>query len=96
MEHLLLDKGIPDLDLFDAIIVNSSAGKDSQTALRVMIMEIEKQKKSRDMVTAMKKNSLDVSFCEIEAEWGHDAFLIANPRLTELIKGFLDRAHTEN
>jgi homoserine O-acetyltransferase len=28
---------------------------------------------SRDMVKAMKKNGLDVSFCEIEAEWGHDA-----------------------
>ncbi|MEW6078560.1 MAG: homoserine O-acetyltransferase [Thermodesulfobacteriota bacterium] len=45
---------------------------------------------SRAMVTAMKKNGLDVSFCEIEADWGHDAFLIPNPRLSALIKGFLD------
>jgi homoserine O-acetyltransferase len=50
---------------------------------------------SRDMVKAMKKNGLDVSFCEIEAEWGHDAFLIANPDLTALIKGFLARVHDE-
>jgi len=50
---------------------------------------------SRDMVKAMKKNGLDVSFCEIEAEWGHDAFLISNPRLSALIRGFLERAHEE-
>ena len=45
---------------------------------------------SRAMVKSMKKNNLDVSFCEIEAEWGHDAFLLPNERLSTLIKGFLD------
>ena len=45
---------------------------------------------SKAMVKAMKKNNLDVSFCEIEAEWGHDAFLLPNERLSTLIKGFLD------
>ena len=51
---------------------------------------------SKAMVKAMKKNGLDVSFCEIEAEWGHDAFLIPNARLTTLIKGFLERVCSEN
>ncbi len=46
---------------------------------------------SRAMVKAMKKNGLDVSFCEIEAEWGHDAFLLPNERLTSVIRGFLER-----
>ena len=50
---------------------------------------------SMDMVKAMKKNGLDVSFCEIEADWGHDAFLISNERLTAMIRGFLERvSHT--
>ncbi len=49
---------------------------------------------SRAMVKAMKKNGLDVSFCEIEAEWGHDAFLLPNERLTSVIRGFLERAFT--
>ena len=48
---------------------------------------------SRAMVKAMKKNGLDVSFCEIEAEWGHDAFLLPNERLTNLIKGFIDSVY---
>jgi homoserine O-acetyltransferase len=51
---------------------------------------------SKAMVKAMKKNGLDVSFCEIEADWGHDAFLISNERLTALIRGFLERVGTEN
>jgi homoserine O-acetyltransferase len=48
------------------------------------------------MVKAMKKNGLDVSFLEIEAEWGHDAFLLPNQRLTNLIRGFLERVCREN
>jgi len=44
---------------------------------------------SKEMVKAMKKNSLDVSFCEINAQWGHDAFLLPNERLDKLITGFL-------
>ncbi|MFH2067265.1 MAG: homoserine O-acetyltransferase [Pseudomonadota bacterium] len=45
---------------------------------------------SRTMVKAMKKNGIDVSFCEIEADCGHDAFLLPNERLTSLIRGFLE------
>jgi len=50
---------------------------------------------SRHMVKAMKKNGLDVSFLEIEAQWGHDAFLLPNPRLSALIRSFLNRVHIE-
>lgn len=50
---------------------------------------------ARDIVKALKKNGRDVSFCEIEAEWGHDAFLIPSERLKTLIHGFLERIHHE-
>jgi homoserine O-acetyltransferase len=50
---------------------------------------------SRSMVKAMKKNGLDVSFCEIVAEWGHDAFLLPNERLFNLMNGFLSRVYRE-
>ena len=50
---------------------------------------------SRSMVKAMKKNGLDVSFLEIEAEWGHDAFLLSSERLTKLVRGFLARVFSE-
>jgi homoserine O-acetyltransferase len=50
---------------------------------------------SKALVQAMKKNGLDVSFCEIEAEWGHDAFLLPNERLSALVKGFLERVYRD-
>ncbi len=51
---------------------------------------------SREMVKAMKKNRLDVSFCEVEAKWGHDAFLIPNERLTAVMKGFIGHVNGQN
>jgi homoserine O-acetyltransferase len=51
---------------------------------------------SRGIVSALKKNGSDVSFCEIEAQCGHDAFLIPNKRLDGLISGFLDRVFHEH
>ena len=50
---------------------------------------------SRVMVRAMKRHGIDVSFCEIEADWGHDAFLLPSEHLSTLMKGFLDRVYSE-
>ena len=44
---------------------------------------------SKELVQALKRNGLDVSFCEIHADCGHDAFLLPNERLSRLITGFL-------
>lgn len=51
---------------------------------------------SKAIVQAMKKNGLDVSFCEIEAKWGHDAFLLPSERLFTLVKSFLESVYKEN
>jgi len=51
---------------------------------------------SKAIVKALKKNGLDVSFCEIEADWGHDAFLLPNERLFALVRGFLERVYAES
>jgi len=45
---------------------------------------------SKDLVQALKRNGCDVSFCEVQADCGHDAFLLPDQRLTSLISGFLD------
>lgn len=46
---------------------------------------------SKEMVTAMKKAGVNVSFCEIETDFGHDSFLLAHSQLTKLISGFIKR-----
>ena len=49
---------------------------------------------AREITKALKKNNIDVSFCEIEAECGHDAFLLPIDRLSNLIKGFLTSVYS--
>lgn len=44
---------------------------------------------AKDLVKALKRTGRDVSFCEIESDCGHDAFLIPDTRLSELMSGFL-------
>ena len=66
----------------------------SRTAARFLVVSYTSDwlyptYQSKEMVTAMKKNNLDVSFCEIEAQWGHDAFLLPNEKLDQLMAGFL-------
>lgn len=48
---------------------------------------------SREIVKALKKNRIDVSFCEIESEFGHDAFLLEDRRLSKMVNGFLEKMH---
>lgn len=45
---------------------------------------------SKELVQSLKRTGQDVSFCEIEADCGHDAFLIPDQRLNNLVGGFLD------
>jgi len=88
-------------DYFDLTRQNeqaSAADAFSNAAARFMVISFTSDwlyptYQSRDMVKAMKKNGLDVSFCEIEAQWGHDAFLLPNQRLSTLISGFIDSVY---
>jgi len=45
---------------------------------------------AKDLVKTLKRTGQNVSFCEIEADCGHDAFLIPDDRLSNLIRGFLN------
>jgi homoserine O-acetyltransferase/O-succinyltransferase len=51
--------------------------------------------RSKQLVKAMQQTGRDVSFCEIEAEWGHDAFLLPSDRFSGLIRAFLKRVYGE-
>ncbi len=50
---------------------------------------------SRLVVNVLKQKRADVSFCEVTAPWGHDAFLLPNETLATLLRGFLDRMWRE-
>ena len=45
---------------------------------------------SAEMVEALKANSIDVTYNEIDAPYGHDSFLIDYKKLNPLISDFLN------
>lgn len=44
---------------------------------------------SREIVSALKRNAASVSYCEIQSDYGHDAFLLEYEQQTHLIHDFL-------
>lgn len=50
---------------------------------------------SKDIVNALLKNGVDVSFCEIESGYGHDAFLLEVDVLGKMISDFLRNQYRE-
>ncbi len=47
---------------------------------------------SRAIVHALNAAGARVSFAEIETDKGHDAFLLEEPELFQIVRGFLDSA----
>jgi homoserine O-acetyltransferase len=44
---------------------------------------------SKEMVRALQANGLETTFCELKSEYGHDAFLLDDDALREMVAGFL-------
>jgi homoserine O-acetyltransferase len=47
-------------------------------------------KRSREMVKALLDNKRDVSYAEIDAPHGHDAFLLDDPRYMGVVSSYFD------
>lgn len=43
----------------------------------------------KEIARAVRRNGGDVTYCEIESPYGHDAFLLENQRLAAVMAGFL-------
>ena len=48
-------------------------------------------KRSRELVKALLDNQRDVSYAEIDAPHGHDAFLLDDPRYLTVVRSYFDR-----
>jgi homoserine O-acetyltransferase len=49
--------------------------------------------RSREIVKALLDNRRDVSYAEINAPHGHDAFLLDDPRYHALVRAYFDNIH---
>ncbi len=88
------------MDYYDA-----SRGKKPQEILRgsdvsVLVIAFSSDwlypaYQSKEIVRACKLAGLDCTYCEIESDYGHDAFLLEVKEQTHLVKFFLERALNE-
>ena len=47
--------------------------------------------RSREIVKALVDNRIDVSYAEIDAPHGHDAFLLDDPRYHAVMRAYFDK-----
>lgn len=93
--YLLMTKA---LDYFDP---GGDAGGDLARALRgvqaqTLVLAFTSDwrfapARSREIVKALHDNDLDVSYAEITASHGHDAFLMRIPRYVDILSAYMDR-----
>lgn len=51
---------------------------------------------SKELVSTLTAVGADVSYCNVQSTWGHDAFLLEVETMNSLISNFLDRVVREN
>jgi homoserine O-acetyltransferase/O-succinyltransferase len=52
-------------------------------------------KRSRELVKALLDNRRDISYAEIDAPHGHDAFLLEDARYMAVVRAYFDRIDKE-
>lgn len=85
-------------DYFDVVdLMNSPQPSKQPTDKRIKYLVVSFSSdwlyptyQAKELVQTLKRRGDDVSFCEIEADCGHDAFLIQDNRFITLIRGFID------
>ncbi|NQT32921.1 MAG: homoserine O-acetyltransferase [Candidatus Omnitrophica bacterium] len=74
----------------------SKAFKDVKTRFLVIAFSTDwlyPSYQSKEIVKALKMNGIDVTYCDIGTNYGHDAFLLEFKEETKLIKHFLRSTH---
>jgi homoserine O-acetyltransferase len=94
--YLYLTRAMDYFDLaadYDGVLAN--AFKDTQTRICVVSFTSDwlfPTSESRAIVHALNASGARVSFAEIVTDKGHDAFLLDEPELFAIVRGFLDGA----
>jgi homoserine O-acetyltransferase len=89
------------MDLFDVTNGHASlAGALERTKSRFLVISFTSDwlyptYQSLEIVSALRGRNRDVAFCELQSNYGHDAFLVDVVEQTELIRGFLSSTYRE-
>lgn len=91
--YLYITKAI---DYFDLSINDSLAAGFSKVRSSFLIISVTSDwlyppYQSEEIVSALTANDIEVQYCEIRSNYGHDAFLLESGQLNYMINQFLDR-----
>ncbi len=93
--YLYITKAI---DYFDLSAREKLIPKDKEVNIIFLVISFKSDwlypsYQSREIVRLLKTRNMDVTYCEIDSNYGHDAFLLEFEEETHLIKHFLNKTY---
>jgi homoserine O-acetyltransferase/O-succinyltransferase len=96
--YLYITRAMDYFDLaasYDGVLANAFRGSSTRFCVISFSSDwLFPTAESRELVRALAAVAANVSFCEIETDRGHDAFLLEEPEFHRVLNGFLDGAAT--
>lgn len=89
------------MDYFDVLSGHDSPAAAFQTVTaRFLILSFSSDwlypsYQSQEIVRALRAHNIDVAYCELPSNYGHDAFLVDVGEQTDLVRGFLASTYRE-
>jgi homoserine O-acetyltransferase len=89
------------MDYFDLAAGKSSlAGAFDRTKARFLVLSFSSDwlyptYQSLEIVSALRSRNVNVAFCELPSNYGHDAFLVDVKEQTEMVRGFLNSVYED-
>jgi homoserine O-acetyltransferase len=97
--YLLITRALDYFDPAKSFVNNLSAAMKNITAKFLVVSFTTDWRfapeRSREIVKALLDNKLDVTYGEIDAPHGHDAFLLEDPRYHNLVKAYFEQIAQE-
>ncbi|MCF7908083.1 MAG: homoserine O-acetyltransferase [Candidatus Omnitrophica bacterium] len=92
--YLYITKAMDYLDLSEGKLV----AKSNKIDTRFLVIAFKSDwlyppYQSREIIQQLKTRQVDVTYCEIESTYGHDAFLLEVDEQTRLVKNFLRKTY---
>jgi homoserine O-acetyltransferase/O-succinyltransferase len=86
------------MDFYDMLRGQKPQGIWPEASLKVLVIAFKSDwlypaYQTKEIVRACKLAGLDTTYCEIESDYGHDAFLLEMDEQSHLVKYFLERVH---
>ncbi len=89
--YLIITKA---LDMFDLLDGRHASEVFRNVKSRFLIVSFESDwlyspAQSRELVRALKRSNMAVTYCNLDTPYGHDSFLIKNPEFSRIVRNFL-------